>query len=82
MPGKAREAYEQGITLLNSQKGYAGAVRHFESAIRAYPAYYEAYAEKGVAQCYGGDPVGAEQAFRKSIELSSGKYPYAISNLA
>jgi Carboxypeptidase regulatory-like domain len=82
VPSKAREAYEQGTTLLNSKKDYAGAVALFESAIRDYPSYYEAYAEMGVAQYYRGDSQAAEEALRKSIALSSGKYPYAIVDLA
>jgi tetratricopeptide (TPR) repeat protein len=82
IPAKAREAYEQGLTLLNSKKDYPAAVAEFQSAIRAFPTYYEAYAEMGVADYYGGDPSAAEQALRKSIELSSGKYPYAVFNLA
>jgi predicted Zn-dependent protease len=82
VPSNAREAYERGATLLNSKRDYAGAITLFESAIRDYPSYYEAYAEMGVAQYYSGDSAAAEAALRKSIALSSGKYPYAVVDLA
>lgn len=82
VPLKAREAFGKGLELLNSQQDYSAAVRRFEAAVQACPSYYEAYAELGVAEYYAGDATAAEQALRKSIELSSGEYPYAISNLA
>jgi tetratricopeptide (TPR) repeat protein len=82
VPTKAREAYGKGMSLVNSKKDYSGAISQFESAIRDYPSYYEAYAEMGVTRYYMGDAAAAEEALRKSIELSSGKYSYAIFDLA
>jgi len=82
VPSRARQEFGEGLTLLNSKKDYAGAVSRFEAAIDACPSYYEAYAEMGVADFYGGDSSAAERALRKSIELSSGKYAYAFFNLA
>jgi tetratricopeptide (TPR) repeat protein len=80
VPAKARQAFGKGLTLLNSQKDYPAAVTQFEAAVKACPSYYEAYAELGVAKYYAGDATAAEQALRKSIELSSGKYPYASTS--
>jgi tetratricopeptide (TPR) repeat protein len=82
MPPKAREAFGQGLALLNSQKDYPAAVSRFQAAIQSCPSYYEAYAEMGIAEYYAGDATAAEQAFRKSIELSDQKYSYAVSDLA
>jgi Tfp pilus assembly protein PilF len=82
VPAKARQDFGEGLTLLNVKRDYAAAVSRFADAIHIYPSYYEAYAEMGVADYYGGDAPAAERAFRQSIELSSGKYVYAISNLA
>ena len=82
VPSNARESFENGLTLMNSKKDYAGAVSQFESAIHEYPSYYEAYAEMGITDYYLGDVPAAEAALRKSIDLSSGKYSYAILDLA
>jgi len=82
VPAKAREAYGKGMTLVDSKKDYAGAIVQFESAVRDYPSYYEAYAEMGVTHYHMGDAAAAEEDLRKSIELSSGKYSYAVVDLA
>lgn len=82
VPTNARESFENGLTLMNSKKDYPGALTQFESAVHAYPSYYEAYAEIGITHYYLGDVPAAEEALRKSIDLSSGKYSYAIVDLA
>lgn len=82
VPGKAREAYENGLALMKSKKDYAAAIAQFESAVHEYPSYYEAYAEIGITRYYLGDAAAAEEALRKSVDLSSGKYSYAILDLA
>lgn len=82
VPSKAREAYGKGISLVDSKKDYAGAIAQFESAIREFPSYYEAYAEMGITHYYLGDAASAEAELRKAIELSSGKYSFAIFDLA
>jgi hypothetical protein len=82
VPNRAREAYEKAMKLMDSKKDYAGALAEFESAIRECPSYYEAYAGMGIMDYYLGDAPAAEDALRKSIDLSSGKYPDAIFDLA
>ncbi|HTS13509.1 MAG TPA: carboxypeptidase regulatory-like domain-containing protein [Candidatus Limnocylindrales bacterium] len=82
VPGKARESFEKGMSLVGSKKDYSSAASEFQSAITAYPAYYEAYAELGVARYYLGDARAAEDALRKSVALSDGKYSYALLDLA
>jgi len=82
VPSKAHEAYEKGMALVNSKKDYPGALAQFQSATARYPSYYEAYAEIGIMHYYLGDAQAAEEALRKSLALSSGKYPYASLSLA
>lgn len=74
IPEKALDAFHKGVTLLTLQSDYRGAIAQFERAIKAYPGYYEAYAQMGVAQDRLENPAAAEQALRKSIEISGGKY--------
>ena len=82
VPAAARAAFEKGMSLVNSRKDYSAAVAEFQSAVREDPSYYEAYAELGVADYYLGDAHAAEDAFRKSLDLSAGKYSYAVIDLA
>jgi Flp pilus assembly protein TadD len=74
IPEKAFDAFQKGVTLLTNQSDYRGAIAQFERAIKAYPGYYEAFAQMGVAYDRLGDAVSAEQSLRKSIEISAGKY--------
>jgi len=82
IPEKAFDAYEKGVTLLTIQSDYRGAIVQFERAIKVFPAYYEAFAQMGVAYDRLGDARSAEQALRKSIEISSGKYAEPLYLLA
>ena len=83
IPDKARDAFDKGFKLLNGAKpDYRRALSFFERAIKEYPDYYEAYAETGVTQHRLGDKAAAEQALRKSVELSSRHYPDALMWLA
>lgn len=82
VPAAARAAFEKGMSLVNSRKDYSAAVAEFQSAVREDPSYYEAYAELGVADYYLGDARTAEDAFRKSLDFSAGKYSYAVIDLA
>jgi predicted Zn-dependent protease len=82
VPSGAREAYGKGMSLVDSKKDYPAAISQFESAIRDFPSYYEAYAEMGITRYYMGDAAAAEADLRKAIELSSGKYSFAIFDLA
>jgi len=81
-PPKAREAFEKGIKLLNAKSDFLGGIKQFKRAIQMFPDYYEAYAQMGVAYDRSGDASSAEMAFRKSIEVSSGKYSESLFLLA
>jgi hypothetical protein len=74
MPGKAREAMAKGMTLLYRKSDYPGSIKEFQRAIHAYPDYYEAYAQIGMAYIKMKDPKNAEEALRKSIDLSHDQY--------
>ena len=50
--------------------------------MQAYPDFYEAYAQMGVAYVNLKDNTGAETALRKSYDLSGGKYISACFLLA
>ena len=82
IPTKARESFEKGVQLIVEKSDYRGAVAHFTRAIEQYPSYYEAYAAMGLAQNKIGDAAAAEAALRKSIDLSTEKYPQAMIDLA
>jgi len=82
IPEKAFDAFQKGVTLLTIQSDYRGAIAQFERAIKAYPAYHEAYAQMGVAYDRLGNASSAEQSLRKSIEISSGKYGESYCLLA
>jgi Carboxypeptidase regulatory-like domain/Tetratricopeptide repeat len=81
-PRKAQEAMEKGMALLYDKSDYRGSVAEFERAVQAYPSYYEAYAQMGVAYVNLKDNAAAENAFRKSYDLSGGKYISACFLLA
>src|SRR5713101_5391909 len=76
IPGKARKAFEKGLRRLQ-KKDAAGSLVEFERAISAFPSYYEAYFKLGIAQLDLDRGIEAAQAFRKSIELSKGRYAVA-----
>lgn len=73
IPVKAREAFKNGLMLLAKQDT-PGALKSFEQAVKRFPGYYEAYHQIGMAYLELGHREDAEQAFKRSIELSSGRY--------
>ena len=82
IPPKAKDDVERGMALLYGKSDYAGSLKAFQAATREYPDYYEAYTQIGVAYVKLADTVKAEQAFRKSIEVSKERYPDAYIGLA
>jgi tetratricopeptide (TPR) repeat protein len=75
IPEKARNAFEKGLAKADSKGDFQGAIGEFQRAIKNYPDYYESYSEIGMAYIRLKDFSSAEKALRKSIELSSAKYP-------
>jgi hypothetical protein len=83
IPDHARDEFDKGMKEMVSAKvDYHRALTHFERAIQEFPDYYEAYAEVGIIQHHLGDKAAAEQALRKSAELSEDRYLDALSLLA
>jgi Flp pilus assembly protein TadD len=82
VPKGARAAYEKGRKLLENENNPAGSIPAFEKAVKAYPSYYEAYTELGVANYHLGKVPEAEASLTKAIELSDGKYLQPLYLLA
>jgi tetratricopeptide (TPR) repeat protein len=82
IPEKAREAMSKGVNLLYQKSDYPGSVKQFQRAIQAFPNYYEAYSQMGMAYMKMKDPAKSEEALRKSVELSQERYPDALFLLA
>jgi tetratricopeptide (TPR) repeat protein len=74
IPRKAHDEMEKGIALLYQKSDYPGSLNHFQRAIKDFPGYYEAYAQMGMAYRKMGDAANAEQALRKSIDVSKESY--------
>ncbi len=81
VPQKARDLYAKGIAL-KAKPDYAAALEQFRKAIKAYPTYYEAYAEAGVAEVNLNQLDAAQQDLQKSIDMSESKYPLAMFYMA
>jgi tetratricopeptide (TPR) repeat protein len=73
IPPKVLRAFQQGVDLLE-KKDTTESLAHFQRAISEYAGYYEAYYNMGLAELKLWRTSDAEQAFRKSIELSHGRY--------
>jgi tetratricopeptide (TPR) repeat protein len=77
IPPKALCAFEQGMERL-AKKDSAGSLPLFQRAIQEYSGYYEAYDKMGVANLKLWRISEAEEAFRKSIDLSGGLYAHPL----
>ena len=63
---------------LLAKKDPAGSLPHFQRAISEYAGYYEAYDRIGAAELKLWHVPEAEQAFRKSIEVSGGQFAHPL----
>jgi len=82
VPHKARDEFERAMTMIYLKSDYRAAIPQFQLAIKDFPTYYEAYAEEGNAYYQLEEMGSAEEALRKSIDLSSGQYADASFTLA
>ena len=73
IPAQATQQFQKGVERL-AKNDAAGSLPHFERAIANFGSYYEAYFEMGMAELKLSRAADAEQALRKSIELSAGHY--------
>ena len=82
VPHKAHDEFDKGISLLYGKSDYQGALTQFQRAIKDFPKYYEAYAEEGQAYLRLKQMGPAEEAMKKSIDLSAGQYSDALFMLS
>ena len=82
VPSKAHEEYVKGLNLMYGKSDYRGAIVQFQRAIKDFRSFYEAYAQEGNAYLRLGEMASAEEAMRKSVDLSSGQYSNALFMLA
>jgi tetratricopeptide (TPR) repeat protein len=73
VPGKAKRAFDKGLERLQ-KKDFAGSLKHFKEATSAFPDYYEAYYQTGLADMELRRRDDAEEALQRSIDLSGGGY--------
>lgn len=77
IPHKALKDFNEGLECL-AKKDATGSLTHFQSAIAEYPGYYEAYDRMGAADLQLWKLPEAEQAFRRSIEVSAEHYAHPL----
>jgi len=77
IPARALGQFQKGAELL-AKKDAQGSLPHFQRAIKDFAAYYEAYYKMGIADLQLSRADDAEQAFRKSIELSGNRYAQSM----
>jgi len=82
IPRKAHDALEKGVERLYDKSDFKGSLAQFQRAVAALPTYYEAYHMMGIAYLRLQQPAEAEQAFRKSVELSGNTYLPVCVDLA
>jgi tetratricopeptide (TPR) repeat protein len=73
IPVKAREEYQMGMECLGKSDS-RGSVNHFTKAIHAFPGFYEALSQLGMAQIHLGGMEEARKAFQAAIDLSKGRF--------
>ena len=83
IPRKALEAMQKGKErLYGKQQDRKGSLPHFRRAVTEFPSYYEAYMQMGLAYMHLEQTADAEEALRKSIEVSENRFPDAYFALA
>src|SRR5437867_7771084 len=73
IPAKAQDEYNRGLALM-AKNDFADSLAHFNKAAAAYPDYYEAVYQIGVAELRLNHHDRAMEAFQKAIDLSGGRY--------
>lgn len=80
IPPRALHAFQKGVELL-AKKDVAASLPHFQRAVAEFASFYEAYYKMGVADLKLWRVADAEQAYRRSIELSGGQYAQPLLGL-
>lgn len=76
IPVKAKEEYRKGLVSL-AKKELANSLKHFASAVRAFPGYFEAIYHQGIVETDLGHQEAAMQDFQMAVEVSGGRYARA-----
>jgi tetratricopeptide (TPR) repeat protein len=76
IPGRAQDEFQKGLQRL-AKNDPAGSLSHFTKASQAFPTYFEAYYNMGVAEMTLGHMDEAIKAFQTAIDLSGGRYATA-----
>jgi len=76
IPGKAKEEYRKGLVSL-AKRELANSLKHFASAVRAFPGYFEAIYHQGIVETDLGHQEAAMQDFQMAAQLSGGRYARA-----
>jgi tetratricopeptide (TPR) repeat protein len=76
IPGKAKEEYRKGLVSL-AKKELANSLKHFASAVRAFPDYFEAIYHQGIVETDLGHHEAAMQDFQTAVAVSGGRYARA-----
>jgi len=76
IPGKAKEEYRKGLVSL-AKRQMVQSLKHFASAVRAFPGYFEAIYHQGIIETDLGHQDAAMQDFQMAAELSGGRYARA-----
>lgn len=76
IPGKAQEEYRKGLVSL-AKKQLVQSLKHFASAVRAFPGYFEAFYHQGIVETDLGHQEAAMQDFQMAVNLSGGRYARA-----
>jgi tetratricopeptide (TPR) repeat protein len=71
--GKARDEYQKGMECL-AKNDFGASVDHFTKAIKAFPEFYEALSQLGMAEVHLGSTEEARKAFQAAIDFSKGRY--------
>jgi tetratricopeptide (TPR) repeat protein len=74
MPQEARDRLAAAKKKMWLDKNLEGGIAEVRQVVAATPNYYEAYYEMGMAYLMMGKTADAEANFRKSLEMSGGKY--------
>ena len=76
IPGKAKEEYRKGLVSL-AKRELTNSLKHFASAVRAFPGYFEAIYHQGIVETDLGHQEAAMQDFQTAVNLSGGRYAQA-----
>lgn len=74
MPQEARDKLAAAKKKMWLDKNLEGGIAEVRQVVATAPNYYEAYCEMGLAYLMMGKTADAEANFRKSLEISGGKY--------